>query len=86
MSKPYKNFRFIILDTPKQQDTENLDLDGYIKTLKTLSSLTGIQVVFSTTGYHYEGDSMDIEWIPKFPGDDHLIFLKRNDGIDITNI
>ncbi|MCT6700346.1 AAA family ATPase [Rheinheimera sp. 4Y26] len=86
VSKPYKNFRFIILDTPKQQDTENLDLDGYIKTLKTLSTITGVQVVFSTTGYHYEGDNADIEWLPKFPGDDHLMYLKRNDSIDIINL
>lgn len=86
MSKSYRNFRFIILDTPKQHDIENQDLDGYMKTLKTLSSVSGVQVVFSTTGYHYEGNNQDIEWVPKFPGDDHLMFLKRNNGIDIVNI
>lgn len=86
MSKSYMNFRFLILDTPKQHDIENQDLDGYMKSLKTLSAISGIQVVFSTTGYHYIGDKHDTEWEPKFPGDDHMMFLKKMNGIDVFNV
>lgn len=86
MSKSYMNFRFLILDTPKQHDIENQDLDGYMKSLKTLSAISGIQVVFSTTGYHYIGDQLDTEWEPKFPGEDHMMFLKKIDDISVLNI
>lgn len=86
MSKSYMNFRFLILDTPKQHDIENQDLDGYMKSLKTLSAISGIQVVFSTTGYHYIGDQLDTEWEPKFPGEDHMMFLKKIDDISVLSI
>lgn len=86
MSKSYMNFRFLILDTPKQHDIENQDLDGYMKSLKTLSAISGIQVVFSTTGYHYIGDQLDAEWEPKFPGEDHMMFLKKIDDISVLGI
>lgn len=85
MSKPVSNFRFLILDTPKQHDIENKDLDGYMKALKKLCSAVGVQVVFSTTGYRYEGDDLDIDWIPKFPGEDHSMFLKQNDIIFVSD-
>ncbi|EKN3342791.1 hypothetical protein ACQ8YR_002613 [Yersinia enterocolitica] len=86
MQQPKANFRFIILDTPKQHDIENKDLDSYIKTLKVLAGLKNVQIIFSTTGYHYNGDQDDKEWNPKFPGDDHLMFFKKNDNLDIKSI
>ncbi|AUV13386.1 AAA family ATPase [Aeromonas caviae] len=80
-----KSLRFMILDTPKQHDIENKDLDGYIKSLKALSKKNNIQIIFSTTEYHYSGDQHDMEWNPKFPGEDHLMFLKKNDHVDIKS-
>ncbi|BBQ25087.1 hypothetical protein [Aeromonas sp. WP2-W18-CRE-05] len=55
-----KSLRFMILDTPKQHDIENKDLDGYIKSLKALSKKNNIQIIFSTTEYHYSGDQHDM--------------------------
>ena len=76
-------FSFLILDTPKQHEIHNDDLDQYMTALKSLSEKNGIQVVFSTTEYHYEGNELDIDWIPKFPGEEQDMFLRLNEEIDI---
>jgi len=68
--------KFLILDTPKQHEIHNDDLDKYMVSLKYLCKLYGIQVVFSTTEYHYSGDSNDSEWIPPYPGEEQNMFLK----------
>lgn len=70
-------FRFLILDTPKQHEIHIDDLDRYIKSLKELCSNNDIQVVFSTTEYHYIGDNNDEEWNPKYPGEEQLMFLTK---------
>lgn len=71
-------FKFLILDTPKQHEIHNDDLNQYIKALKVLCAQHSVQVVFSTTEYHYEGDDQDIEWNPKYQGEKQLMFLKMN--------
>ncbi|HFH3448296.1 hypothetical protein V2J61_01940 [Pseudomonas aeruginosa] len=68
-------FRFLILDTPKQHDINNDDLGRYLDALKELCGKHGIQVVFSTTEYHYSGDENDSEWLPTYPGADQSMFL-----------
>lgn len=73
-------FRFLILDTPKQHEIHNDDLNRYINALKKLCIENDIQIVFSTTEYHYEGDTQDIEWNPKYQGEKQLMFL-RNEQI-----
>ena len=79
-----KPFNFYILDTPKQHEIHNDDLDCYIKALKQLAIETGIQIIFSTTEYHYSGDNQDEEWRPKFPGEKQNMFLSSN-RIDALN-
>lgn len=69
------NFKFLILDTPKQHEIHNDDLDRYLKALKKLCVEFGIQIVFSTTEYHYEGDELDEEWNPLYPGEEQKMFL-----------
>ena len=68
--------RFLILDTPKQHEIHNDDLNRYLKALKKICVEYDVQVVFSTTEYHYEGDEGDIEWTPRYPGDEQKMFLK----------
>ena len=72
-------FKFLILATPKQHEIHNDDLNQYIKALKVLCDQHSVQVVFSTTEYHYQGDNQDIEWNPKYQGEKQLMFLKMND-------
>ncbi|WP_301583486.1 hypothetical protein [Halomonas alkaliantarctica] len=68
-------FRFFILDTPKQHEIHNDDLEQYIRELKRLSLTKGVQIVFSTTEYHYDGDDLDVEWVPEYPGKKQNMFL-----------
>lgn len=70
------SFKFIILDTPKQHEIHNDDLNRYIKELKDICIAHNIQVVFSTTEYHYIGDTNDSEWNPKYPGIEQKMFLQ----------
>lgn len=69
------SFRFLILDTPKQHEIHVDDLDRYLKALKDICVRHGVQVIFSTTEYHYEGDSDDAEWRPMYPGEEQNMFL-----------
>lgn len=68
-------FRFLILDTPKQHEIHNDDLDRYFQGLKRALCKHSIQVIFSSTEYHYDGDANDNEWTPKFEGKEQKMFL-----------
>lgn len=76
LSKSRSHFRFMILDTPKQHEMHSDDLDRYLKALKKLAQEIDLQIIFSTTEYHYHGDSLDKEWNPKYPGEKHNMFLR----------
>lgn len=71
----YSSFKLLILDTPKQHEIHSNDLDRYLKKLKDLSQEFGFQIVFSTTEYHYQGDSLDKEWVPLYPVEKKNMFL-----------
>lgn len=78
LSKNRPHFRFMILDTPKQHEMHSDDLDRYLKELKNLAKKIDIQIIFSTTEYHYNGDYLDTEWNPKYPGEKHNMFLRTS--------
>lgn len=71
-------FKLLILDTPKQQEISNEDLGKYFSALKVICAEHDFQIIFSTTEYHYTGDSNDVEWNPKYPGKKHLMFLNSS--------
>ncbi len=71
-----ESFKFLILDTTKQHEIHIDDLDSYLQALKTVCVDNNIQVVFSTTEYHYNGDENDLEWNPKYLGEEQNMFLK----------
>lgn len=75
-NKPH--FRFMILDTPKQHEIHNDDLDHYLKELKLLCQKLNLQIIFSTTEYHYIGDDNDQEWNPLYPGEKQNMFLSMS--------
>lgn len=70
--------KFLILDTPKQHEIHNEDLNKYMNSLKKLCSKHDLQVVFSTTEYHYSGDKHDVDWTPQFPGSEQNMFLRSS--------
>lgn len=71
------SFRFLILDTPKQHEINNDHLNNYMKSLKEICVKSDIQIVFSTTEYHYDGDEKDVEWKPSYKGKEQLMFLSE---------
>jgi hypothetical protein len=71
-------FNFLILDAPKQHETENIDLDRYMSRLKTICIKHGLQIVFSATEYEYNGDAQDVTWTPSYLVDDKLMFMRKS--------
>jgi hypothetical protein len=80
MAKIGGSLKIFILDTPKQHDIHNDDLNNFFLALKVMSQEHGVQVIFSSTEYHYVGDGDDAEWNPSFPGKLHSMFF----GTDAT--
>lgn len=70
-----KSFSFLIFDTPKQHEIHDDDLNNYMHALKILCNRYEIQVIFSTTEYHYLGNARDTEWIPLYKGKEQDMFL-----------
>lgn len=71
-----KRLRFLILDTPRQQDIEKEALARYIAELKSLAVDKNVQIVFSTTDYHYDCADGDVQWSPEFDGAEQKMFLR----------
>jgi len=70
-------FSFLILDTPKQHEIHNDDLDKYFRSVKELCIESNVQLIFSSTEYEYSGDESDTTWRPQYPGEEQLMFLKQ---------
>lgn len=73
--------KILVLDTPKQHEIASEDLNRYMLCLKQISKKSGIQVIFSTTEYHYEVQDGDEEWIPKEPGEEQNMFFHAGSSI-----
>lgn len=67
--------RFLILDTPRQQDIQRSDLARYMEALKGLAAERGVQIIFSSSNYRYDIDGQDVEWLPGFPGEEQDMYL-----------
>jgi hypothetical protein len=70
-------FKFLILDAPKQHETENVDLDRYMLRLKEICKKYNLQVIFSATEYEYKGDSQDREWKPTYLEGKKEMFMRK---------
>jgi hypothetical protein len=73
---PSHPFNVLILDAPKQHETENVDLVPYFSKLKKICAQYNVQVIFSATEYRYEGDERDKEWSPKYNLNGKMMFMK----------
>lgn len=69
-------FKFLILDAPKQHETENIDLDRYMLSLKRICIKHNVQVVFSATEYEYRGDCKDRAWKPMYLEGEKEMFMR----------
>ncbi|MCI5140005.1 MAG: hypothetical protein D3922_16715 [Candidatus Electrothrix sp. AR1] len=70
-------FNFLILDTPKQHEINDVHLDQYFKDLKEVCRVYGLQVIFSTTEYTFQTDDDDELWKPAYQGEKQLMFMKQ---------
>ena len=68
--------KILVLDTPKQHEIASEDLNRYMLALKDVSKKYGVQIIFSTTEYHYQIQNGDKEWTPKEPGEEQNMFFR----------
>lgn len=75
LSEPSRPFRFIILDTPKQQELHTEDLAKYLRELENLCAAKNAQLILSSTEYDHPTGQQDKRWLPKYKGPDHPMYL-----------
>jgi len=67
--------RFLILDTPKQQELASEDLAEYLHALEDVCDNVGGQILISSTEYHHVLGESDLEWTPRFAGLKQRMYL-----------
>lgn len=83
ISEPSRPFRFLILDTPKQQELHTEDLANYLRELENLCSAKNAQLILSSTEYDHPTGKQDRRWLPMYKGKDHPMYLgMRADLLD----
>lgn len=77
ISEPSRPFRFLILDTPKQQELHTEDLANYLTELENLCAAKDAQLILSSTEYDHPTGQQDKRWLPMYKGLDHPMYLGR---------
>lgn len=73
-------FRFLILDTPKQDELHTADLARYLTELEKMCEANNAQLIFSSTEYDHPTAKQDKRWLPKYRGPEKPMYLgKRRD-------
>lgn len=67
--------RFLILDTPRQQDIDREHLEVYMLALREVAESLGAQVIYSTTNQRYDLEVDDVEWEPRYSAEEQLMYL-----------
>jgi hypothetical protein len=75
ISEPSRPFRFLILDTPKQQELHTEDLAHYLRELENLCLEKDAQLILSSTEYDHPTGQHDKRWLPSYKGPDHPMYL-----------
>ena len=75
ISTPSNPLRFLILDTPKQQELQTLDLAKYLVALENVCLANNAQLILSSTEYDHPTQQTDMRWLPMYSGPDHPMFL-----------
>lgn len=80
LSDKARPFRFLILDTPKQEELHTEDLAQYLKELEKMCEANNAQLIFSSTEYDHPTGERDKRWLPSYSGPDKPMYLgKRSD-------
>lgn len=75
ISEPSRPFRYLILDTPKQQELHTEDLAKYLTELENLCLAKDAQLILSSTEYDHPTGQQDERWLPMYKGPDHPMYL-----------
>ncbi|WP_431265793.1 hypothetical protein ACQ859_10920 [Roseateles chitinivorans] len=82
-------FRFLILDTPKQDELHTADLARYLTELEKMCEANDAQLIFSSTEYDHPTAKQDKRWLPSYRGPEKPMYLgKRSDRLtehDVTS-
>lgn len=77
ISEPSNPFRFLILDTPKQQELHTSDLAKYLTALESLCLANNAQLIISSTEYDHPTFQWDTRWLPSYRGQGRAMYLGR---------
>lgn len=69
------SLRFLILDTPRQQELDLGDLSDFVTVLKKLCNEYNAQLIYSSTSYRYDCSDNDMEWLASFESKEQKMFL-----------
>ncbi|WP_374538557.1 hypothetical protein [Chitinimonas taiwanensis] len=73
-------FRFLILDTPKQDELHTADLARYLTELERMCEANDAQLLFSSTEYDHPTGKQDKRWLPAYRGPEKPMYLgKKSD-------
>jgi len=74
-------FRFLILDTPKQDELHTADLARYLTELERMCEANDAQLLFSSTEYDHPTAKQDKRWLPKYRGPEKPMYLGRRSDL-----
>ncbi len=77
LSDKSRPFRFLILDTPKQEELHTADLARYLTELEKMCEANDAQLLFSSTEYDHPTGPKDQRWLPRYRGPDKPMFLGK---------
>jgi phosphatidylserine decarboxylase len=70
-------FRFLILDTPKQDELHTADLARYLSELEKICEANDAQLLFSSTEYDHPTAKQDKRWLPTYRGPEKPMYLGK---------
>lgn len=70
-------FRFMILDTPKQDELHTPDLARYLTALEKMCESKDAQLIFSSTEYDHPTGKQDERWLPSYRGSEKPMYLGK---------
>jgi hypothetical protein len=77
LTEPTRPFRFLILDTPKQEELHTEDLAQYLTALEKMCEQHNAQIIFSSTEYDHLIGENDMRWLPPFVGTHKPMYLGK---------
>lgn len=82
LQDPQRPFRFLILDTPKQQELDSKDLGAFLHSLQEICDKFDAQILLSATEYHHPIGDRDMEWLPQYMGEKQPMYLGPINTVD----